>query len=241
MELDEYARIAAAEDDHWWYHNMRALMADVLRPWLRRDQLILDAGCGPGGNSAWLGEHGTVVGSDLSSQALGLVRARHPHTRAVRGDVHALPFPCDAFDVVVDVTMLYTVDNDGGAVRELARVLRPGGVALLVEPAFEALRRAHDRTVHSRRRYRRYGLAELVTQSGLRVQRATYACWYLAPPAALLGIVDRVRRPAPGGAGSDLERPALGAVFTRLANAERSWLRRHDVPFGTSAVVLATK
>ncbi len=241
MELDEYARIAAAEDDHWWYRNMRALMADLLRPWLRRDQLILDAGCGPGGNNAWLGEHGTVVGADLSSRALELLRERHPDSRPVQADVQALPFRRDSFDVVVDVTVLCSVPDDGVAVRELARVLRPGGVALLVEPAFEALRRAHDRTVHSRRRYRRYGLAELVTQSGLRVQRATYACWYLAPPAALLGIVDRVRRPTPSEAGSDLERPALGAVFGRLARAERSWLRRHDVPFGTSAVVLATK
>ena len=142
MELDEYARIAAAEDDHWWYRSTRALMADLLRPWLRRDQRILDAGCGPGGNSAWLGEHGTVIGSDLSSRALELLRDRHPDTRPVQADVHALPFRRDSFDVVVDVTLLYTVDDDGGAVRELARVLRPGGVALLVEPAFE-IGRAH--------------------------------------------------------------------------------------------------
>jgi hypothetical protein len=54
VEHGEYARIAAAEDDHWWYRNTRRLMADLLDPWLARDQRILDAGCGPGGNGSWL-------------------------------------------------------------------------------------------------------------------------------------------------------------------------------------------
>ena len=60
METEEYARIAAAEDEHWWYRNMRALMAGLLAPWLATGQTILDAGCGPGGNGAWLGQHGFV-------------------------------------------------------------------------------------------------------------------------------------------------------------------------------------
>ena len=45
VEVDEYARIAAAEDDHWWYRNTRAVMRDLLEPWLAEDQTILDAGC----------------------------------------------------------------------------------------------------------------------------------------------------------------------------------------------------
>ena len=72
MEVEEYARIAAAEDDHWWYRNTRALMAELLQPWLGTDQRILDAGCGPGGNGAWLGSHGRVIGVDLAREALEL-------------------------------------------------------------------------------------------------------------------------------------------------------------------------
>ena len=58
METEEYARIAAVEDDHWWYRNTRALVGEMLAPWLGRDQRTLDAGCGPGGNGAWLAAHG---------------------------------------------------------------------------------------------------------------------------------------------------------------------------------------
>ena len=78
MEPDEYARIAAAEDEHWWYQGTRALAAQLLDPWLGRPGLFLDAGCGPGGNGAWLAERGTVVGVDRAVEALALLGARHP-------------------------------------------------------------------------------------------------------------------------------------------------------------------
>jgi len=242
VEVEEYARIAAAEDEHWWYRNTRALMADLLAPWLGRDQLILDAGCGPGGNGAWLADHGCVVGADLSDDALRFVQARRPETLPARASVTQLPFADGSFDVAVAITVLFSVADDALAARELARVLTPGGAVLLFEPAFESLRRAHDVTVHGIHRYRRRGLAALATAAGLRLRRATYAYSFLAPPAALLHMLERRSRTGPvRDQGSDVERRALDRLFAPLAAAERRWLIRHDVPVGTSAVVLATK
>jgi SAM-dependent methyltransferase len=249
VEIEEYARIAAAEDDHWWYRNTRALAADLLQPWLAvrppRRRQILDAGCGPGGNGAWLAEHGALVGVDVSSDALAFVRARRPSTLPVRGSLAALPFPDDRFDVVLAVTVLYTMPDDVRALGELARVLAPGGAVLLVEPAFEALRREHDVTVHGQRRYRRANLSARVRDAGLTVQRATYAYSFLAPPAAALGAWERLRSPvgtspAAGETASDLDRRTLDRAFAPLAQAERRYLTRHDVPFGTTVIVVAT-
>jgi SAM-dependent methyltransferase len=240
MEVGEYARIAAAEDDHWWYRNTRALMAELLQPWLGTGLRILDAGCGPGGNGAWLGRHGHVVGVDLVRDALEFVHARRPTTIPVQASAAQLPFDDHAFDVVVAVTLLYTVPDDRSAASELARVLRPGGAVLILEPAFESLRRAHDQTVHSRRRYRREELAQLLECNGLQVHRATYAYSFLAPPAAVLAALERRTTGAGGDAGSDVERRSLDRVFAPLAKAERRWLARHDLPIGTSAVVVAT-
>jgi len=241
MEVEEYERIAAAEDHHWWYRNTRALMADLLRPWLANDQRILDAGCGPGGNGAWLRSHGRVVGVDVAQEALEFVRARRPETTPVRASAEQLPFEDAAFDVAVGITLLYTVHDDVAALGELARVVRSGGAMLLLEPAFESLRRGHDVTVHGRRRYRRHELARLAALSGLRVRRATYAYSFLAPPAAVLAVVERRGTNPPRGAGSDVDRRALDQVFAPLAGAERRWLIRHDVPVGTSVAVVATR
>lgn len=239
LELEEYARIAAVEDDHWWYRNTRALVAELLAPWLGHGQRSLDAGCGPGGNGVWLAAHGTVFGVDISPDALAYVHANRPEMLPARADLEALPFADQSFDQIVAITVLYTVADDTRAMRELARVLRPGGAAVFVEPAFEALRRAHDSTVHSRRRYRRDGLVQLARAAGLTARRATYAYAFLAPPAAALGLVDRIRKAPP--TESDVERRTLDRAFAPLARAERRVLTRHDLPFGTSAIVLATR
>jgi SAM-dependent methyltransferase len=244
VEVEEYARIAAVEDAHWWYRNTRALVADLLGDRLAGDSStrILDAGCGPGGNGAWLAQHGAVVGVDLSPDALAFVRERRPGTRPVQSSLAALPLASDAFGVVVAVTVLYAVDDDVAAVHELARVLRPGGALVLVEPAFDALRRGHDDVVHGKRRYRRGRLRALVEAAGLRTERATYAYSFLAPPAAALGALDRVRRVSAAPPDeSDVDRRTLDRVFAPLAARERRWLRTHDLAVGTSLLLLATK
>jgi SAM-dependent methyltransferase len=241
MEVEEYARIAAAEDDHWWYRNTRALMADLLRPWLDTDLRILDAGCGPGGNGAWLARHGQVIGVDTAQDAIEFVRARRPTTAPVQASAAHLPFHDETFDVVVAITLLYTVPDDAAAISQLARVLTPGGALFLLEPAFRSLRRAHDVTVHGLRRYRRDELAGLAQRAGLQVRRATYAYSFLAPPAALLAAIERRKTRAGHDTGSDIERHALDRVFAPLAEAERHWLARHDIPVGTSAVVVAAR
>jgi ubiquinone/menaquinone biosynthesis C-methylase UbiE len=241
VEVDEYARIAAVEDDHWWYRSTRALAAEFLGPWLHRATRILDAGCGPGGNGAWLARHGDVIGVDISPDALAFVRSRRPTTTPVRANVEALPFADRTFDVVAALTVLYAVSDDAAALREFARVLRPGGAALLVEPAFASLGRAHDAAVHGLRRYRRTGLGELATTAGFRVERLTYAYAFLAPPAAMLSALDRLRRRRDLPATSDVDKRALDPVGATLAANERSWLAHHDLPVGTSVVLLATR
>jgi hypothetical protein len=120
-------------------------------------------------------------------------------------------------------------------------VLHAGGAVLLLEPAFPSLRRAHDLTVHGLRRYRRDELARLAERSGLRVRRATYAYSFLAPPAAALAVLERRRSWSVGDTGSDVERHALDRVFAPLAASERRWLASHDLPVGTSVVVVATR
>jgi SAM-dependent methyltransferase len=129
------------------------------------------------------------------------------------------------------------IPDAAATVRELARVVTPGGRLLLIEPNHPWLWRGHDRVTHSARRFTVDGLAALAERAGLDVERATAAYSFLVPPAAVIKLLDR------DGATSDVGRnqSGLGGVATKLASLERRWLARHDLPFGLSAVVLASK
>src|SRR5207248_8255591 len=143
----------AVEDTHWWYLGMRAIASDLLASLpLPPAPLILDAGCGTGGNAALLERHGWLVGVDLSDLALDLAAGRG-HRPLARASVTALPFPDQTFDLVTSFEVLYhrAVGDDVAALGELRRVLRPGGHLLLRLPALDWLRGAHDAAVHTER------------------------------------------------------------------------------------------
>src|SRR5260370_30686080 len=110
-------------------------MRDVLEPLLAEDQTILDAGCGPGGNGAWLTRHGTVMAVDLAPEGLRFVRERRPALDPVRARVATLPFPDQTFDVVVAITVVYSVLDRHAAVTEPGRALPPRGAVLPLAPA----------------------------------------------------------------------------------------------------------
>ena len=122
-------------------------------------------------------------------------------------------------------------------VRHFARLTRPGGVVCLMEPGGKRLWRGHDEVTHTARRFSVREMRDLATGAGLEVIRATGAYTFLVPPAAILGVVERGKEKSDVGRNES----GLGGVMTGLATLERRLLRRVDLPFGLSAIVLARK
>lgn len=99
---------------------------------------VLDAGCGDGALACVAAGRGAEV-TGVDPDPAMLVAARSRAAKAgipatfLEGQVKRLPFPDATFDVVVSVTVLCFVVDAAGAVREMARVLRPGGRLVLGE------------------------------------------------------------------------------------------------------------
>src|SRR3954454_11890157 len=242
MEADEYRRLIDATESHWWFGATSELAAQMLEsdalP-ITATTLCLDAGGGSGATSSWLAKRSQTVLCDYETIAIEAAVDRYPSYLAARGNINALPFADASFDLVMEVTALcHEMNPDPGAtVRELTRVLAPGGRLLLIEPNHQWLWRGHDRVTHSARRFSVAGLSSLAENAGLRVERSTAAYTFRVPPAAVIKLLDR------GGSTSDVGRnqSGVGGLASKLASIERRWLAHHDLPFGLSAVVLAAK
>lgn len=97
----------------------------------RPEGTILDVGCGIGMLGRLYPDLG-LIGLDASMPLLR--RANTGYRLLVEGSAEALPFADGAFDVVVALNMLHHVIRPDAAVREFARVLRPGGTLVAVDP-----------------------------------------------------------------------------------------------------------
>jgi SAM-dependent methyltransferase len=243
MQTEEYLKLAAVEDRMWYFRSLHRHVGRELDARLGTRAAVLDAGCGTGGLIRRLaparpGWAWSAV--DVSPLAIGLARARVPTTVDLReASVEALPFGDASFDAVVSADVLYHVDDDGAALREYFRVLRPGGVVVLNLPAYAWLWSYHDTAVHSRRRYGRHGTLTKLRAAGFAGVRATH--WNTLPFPFI--VVRRKLLPA-AGKGSDvrLGSAPAEAVLGALMWLEHAWVRRvGTLPFGSSILALAAR
>jgi SAM-dependent methyltransferase len=218
------------EDHHWWYKERRALLARELRR-LPVPGQALDIGAAGGGNTRVLRAHGWQALALEYAPTAALI-ARERGIDVVRADARELPVKTSGCDLVTAFDILEHIEEDYLAAAEIARVLRPGGVALISVPCDMALWSAHDEAVGHVRRYDRASLAAVVEKAGLAIERMWSWNVLLRPIAAF-------RRRS--SAGSDLDQvPApLNAALTSIVVAER-YLPVKSLP-GVSLMVRAAR
>jgi hypothetical protein len=94
----------------------------------------------------------------------------------------------------VSLDVIEHLEDDLGALRELRRVVAPGGSLLVTVPAYQWLWSGHDEINHHHRRYTRCSLQRVAEQAGSEQVRTTYFNTVLLPVAILLRLMDRLSR-----------------------------------------------
>ena len=236
------------EDTHWWFVARRNLVLAALERLGRRAHRergaapprLLDVGCGTGGTLERLGPFGCAVGLDLEPLALQFCRERG-HAALVRGSATALPFADRSFDVVLALDVLEHIPDHEAAAREIARVLRPGGHALITVPAYRSLWSRHDVALMHQRRYRAGEVRRLLSRSGLRPDLLTYTVSAFLPIVWVVRTVQRLRPHGPTRADTLPTAPVLNRILRTYLEAEGRVALRTRLPFGVTVFAIARK
>lgn len=242
---DLHTLTAAAEPTHFWFRGFRAYFARELRRLAggRRDLRILDGGCGTGHNlRVLLAPHGRTFGFDLHADAIR--RARAAGRPLVRANLEQIPFASGTFDLATSFDVMQSVPDDKAALRELARVLRPGGHLVLNVTALDFMRGDHSDVWGELRRYSPARMTRLLEQAGLEPVRLAFLFASLLPLMLAVRMGQRmlrVWRPPRGDADLVVPSAPINAVLTAIVKGEAALARRVPMPFGSSLMVVAKK
>jgi SAM-dependent methyltransferase len=228
--------------------------AAYLLPFLTSGQRLLDVGCGPGTLTLdLLARVGSVTALEQTEGALDLARVEAERQGATDvsfevGDVHALPFADDSFDVVHAHQVLQHVADPVQALREMRRVTRPGGIVAARDsdypsfawhpqlPALDAWMELYLRCARANGGAPEAGrlLLSWAQQAGLTEVTSTASVWCFATPEdrAWWGGMwaDRILQSAmaaqavESGFATPADLQAISSVWTEWAVAPDGWM-----------------
>ena len=236
-----------AERDHFWFKGFRQFITPLLDAALAGVQAprAIDCGCGTGVNLAELERRADAFGFDLTPLGLRYARERAGH-RVARASITNIPFRSGTFDLATSFDVLVCLDEHGEAqaLREIGRVLKPGGALVMNLAALELLRASHSILAEEVRRYTKPMLRRALERAGFRVERLTYSNFSLFPLMLASRTLQRVRGV---GRPEEIEREIavpsapVNAALTAVLSLEARAIRHVDMPIGSSILCLARK
>lgn len=174
MDPNEYKRMFELETNHWWFVGRQELVAGLLENLKNRGQAkILDVGCGTGGTTKRLARFGNVIAIDNSLDAVRYFSSQDV-CPIIRCSAQELCFRDHSFDFVLLLDVLEHLPEDDLAIKEISRILNPGGFCILTVPAFGFMWGSHDIVHHHFRRYSVGELRRLIAVRNLEIRKINY-------------------------------------------------------------------
>jgi SAM-dependent methyltransferase len=229
------------EPYHWWFvvrrKLLRFLLSSITYP---EGSLALDVGCGVGSNLAALTSLGlTVVGLDLSFQALSLAKKRHK-CPFINGNLNQLPIHPNSVGLIIASDILEHLEDDSAGIASLRESLKDKGILILTVPAFRFLWGIQDRVTGHQRRYSRQEIINKLEQGGFEVLRSSYFNFLLFLPILLGRQALRLIRPNIPSENI-INSPMINFLLKAIFSMEPVMLKHFSFPFGVSIFCIARK
>jgi SAM-dependent methyltransferase len=151
--------------------------------------VILEVGCSSGFLLRELREafpQALVVGADYVRGPLQRLAETSPGTPLLHFDLTACPLADASVDAIVALNVLEHIPDDGAAIRQMRRILRPGGVAVIEVPAGPELFDVYDKMLMHHRRYSMRGLLAAFRGAGFRIEERSHLGFLVYPAFAVV-------------------------------------------------------
>ena len=242
MQNTHYEMLYREESGHWWYKVRRKIIHNLIKQYrlnFGKEIKILDAGCGTGLLIKELEALGVCYGIDISQKAVDFCGKRGIDNVQVADAVN-IPYSDNMFEIVIALDVIEHIKDDEMALKEIYRVLKPQGMAIITAPAFMFLWGVTDIISHHHRRYVLSELRRKAENSHFLVVRSSYFNTLLFPFIALVRLAARWLR-IPMKSENIGSKGVINSVLFFIFYVESILFRYVNFPFGVSAIVICKK
>lgn len=241
-----FAVLAKAEEHHFWFKLRNRLLAGLLTRHFPHARSLLEIGCGNGNVLACLHRRGSwdrVVGVELHLSGLRVARSRLP-PEVELAQLEGTTIPAThVFDVIGAFDVLEHIEDDEAALREMHRVLKAGGGAMIAVPQHPALWSISDELAHHQRRYRRGELEQKLSAAGFEVVFSSSYIVLLLPMLIINRFLPGCREKDRSALDREMQlAPSVNSMLGAITSAEVALtLAGARWPVGGSRIVVARR
>ncbi len=247
MQKHYYALRYQVDRDEWRARAKRALIFQLWEKFHLQEGKkgrILDFGCGSGLFIHEFEKRYPAIdgyGIDIAQEAINFCKKRGLN-RVYKFSGRRIPFPADTFDLVTVIDVLEHIKDDSTTLHEIKRVLKKGGLAIILVPGHKELYSTRDIRLQHVRRYEKGELERKCQKAGLEVETSKNVDFFLY---FILLLMCRLASKKNGVPHLSRETASINKLFNELIylyeRMELVFLKYADFPVGISIAVVAKK
>jgi SAM-dependent methyltransferase len=246
MDTELYPGLYEAENNGWWSVSRRKMVIKFLQRLSNMPDmpLILDFGCGTGKMLEDLKKIALVHGCDNNDAAIEFCKLRGLQNITKIRDA-STPYPDNYFDVILAMDVIEHIENDLDVIKELKRILKPGGYLFITVPAFMTLWTSRDERLHHYRRYDKNELIKKLMAAGVDLKKCSYMhLFYFFPLLFFYKYISffRSKESIPDiKTDYSILPKIINLIFIKILDIESYLLRYINFPFGVSLFSISQK